>query len=160
MSDASPQLTPKDLVLTWFAVGMASPQGLALTTDDFVWRPPASMAGFFGLDDGVLPKSRLNELDLINRAMYANADDPAGMNFHFIVAEGDVVVLEFDSTRALHDGASYHNQYCLVIHLREGKIAEVREHTDTLYLDRTVMGSVDSRDGVLQRLAELRAQDG
>lgn len=160
MSDASSQLTPKDLVLTWFAAGMASPEGLAMTTDDFVWRPPASMASDFGLEDGVLPKSRLKELELLNRAMYADADDPSGMNFHFIIGEGDIVVLEFDSTRTLHDGSRYHNQYCLVVHVREGKIAGVNEHTDSHYVDRMVLGTPESRDGVFQRLADLRAQLG
>lgn len=160
MSDASAQPTPKDVVLMWFAAGMASPQGLAMTTDDFVWRPPASMTEVLGVDGGALPKSRLGELDLINQAMYANADDPTGMNFHFIVAEGDVVVLEFDSTRTLHDGAPYHNHYCLVIHVRDGKIAEVREHTDSLYVQQTVMGTPASRDAVIKRLADLRAELG
>ena len=158
MSDVSSQLAPKDLVLTWFAVGMASPEGLAMTTDDFVWRPPASMASEFGLENGVLPKSRLRELELLNRAMYVDADDPSGMNIHFVIGEGDIVVLEFDSTRALHDGSRYHNQYCLVVHVREGKIAAVHEHTDSHYVDRTVLGTAESRDGVLQRLADSRAQ--
>ena|SRR5882724_2031077 len=29
--------------MTWFAVGIASPEGKAMLTDDFVWRAPESM---------------------------------------------------------------------------------------------------------------------
>jgi hypothetical protein len=148
----------KELVMRWFAVGIASPDGLAMITDDFVWRAPESTKHLFGSGDGVLRGSELGELDLLNRALYKDVDATAeGTNFHFIIAEGATVVLEFDATRTLHDGGNYHNQYCMVVHVRDGKIAEVREHTDTLYSDQVIMGTPEKKAAFTQRLDKLRA---
>jgi ketosteroid isomerase-like protein len=148
----------KELVMTWFAAGISSPEGLAMITDDFVWRAPESTKHLFGSGDGVLRGPALGELDLLNQALYKDADATAeATNFHFIIAEGDTVVLEFDVTRTLHDGGNYHNQYCMAVHVRDGKIAEVREHTDTLYSDQVIMGTPEKKAAFTQRLDELRA---
>ena len=148
----------KELVMTWFAVGIASAEGLAMVTDDFVWRAPESTKHLFGCGDGVLRGPDLGELDLLNQALYKDADTTAeATNFHFIIAEGDIVVLEFDVARALHDGGNYHNQYCMVVHVRDGKIAEVREHTDTLYSDNVIMGTPEKKAAFTQRLNKLRS---
>jgi len=147
----------KELVMTWFAVGVSTPEGLAMLTDDFVWRPPASMKHLFGCGDGVLRGSDLGELDLLNQALYKDPDATAdSTNFHFIIAEDNTVVLEFDATRTLHDGGTYHNQYCMVVHVRDGKIAELREHTDTLYSDQVILGTPEKKAAFEERLDRLR----
>jgi hypothetical protein len=149
----------KELVMTWFAVGITSPEGLAMLTDDFVWRAPESTKHLFGAGDGVLRGRDLGQLDLLNQALYKDANTTAeSTNFHFIIAEGNTVVLEFDATKTLHDGGTYHNQYCMVVHVRDGKIAEVREHADTLYSEQVIMGTPQKMAAVTERLDRLRAE--
>jgi ketosteroid isomerase-like protein len=152
----------KEIVQQWFAAGIASPAGLEMVTEDFVWQGPPSMAEIFEHDDATLRgKDGLSRLTLLDEALYANyADHEQKPNVHFMIAEGDICVMEFDAAFTTHDGDSYHNQYCIVIRVRDGKVAEVREHADTLYSERVCMGTPDKRAGVLERLAKLRAEAG
>ena len=48
-----------------------------------------------------------------------------------LTAEADVVVAQTTGTAETHDGVPYNNSYCQVVRIREGKIAEVKEHFDT-----------------------------
>jgi len=48
-----------------------------------------------------------------------------------MVAEGDTVAVQVESTGELHNGRSYHNQYHTLMRFRDGQIAEVREYQDT-----------------------------
>jgi ketosteroid isomerase-like protein len=152
----------KALVQQWFAAGVSSLAGLDMVTDDFVWQGPPSMAEIFEHDDATLRgKSGLSRLSFLDEALYANySAREEKPNVHFMIAEGDICVMEFDARFKTHDGDSYHNQYCIVIRVRDGKISEVREHADTLYSDRVCMGTPDKRAGVLERLAKLRAEAG
>ena len=149
----------KALVQQWFAAGLTSPEGLAMVTDDFAWIGPASMTHLFGTDDATLRgPAGLATLSYLDKALYADYDEgKPSANTHFMIAEGDIVVMEFDAEFTLHDGDHYHNQYCIVIRVRDGKIAEVREHADTLYSEIVCMGTPEKRAGVMDRLAELRA---
>ena len=79
------------------------------------------------------------------------------MNVHFLVAEGDIVVMEFDAGYTTFEGEPYHNQYCLVIRVEGDRIAEVREHADTHYSYEVCLGTPEKRAGVHERLATLRA---
>jgi uncharacterized protein len=151
--------TSKALVQQWFTVGLTSPEGLAMVTDDFAWVGPPSMTHLFGTDDATLRGAAgLATLPYLDKALYAdfNAEEPS-MNTHFMIAEGDIVVMEFDAEFTLHDGDHYHNQYCIVIRVRDGKIAEVREHADTLYSEIVCMGTPAKKAGVMDRLTRLRA---
>ena len=47
------------------------------------------------------------------------------------VAEGDVVVVEGRNHSITASGRDYPNRYCWVIVMRNGKIAEITEYTDT-----------------------------
>jgi ketosteroid isomerase-like protein len=49
-----------------------------------------------------------------------------------ITAEGDRAVIEAHSTATLVNGEAYTNTYVFVLGLRDGKIAEVREHFNAL----------------------------
>jgi len=47
------------------------------------------------------------------------------------IAEGDQVVVEAQGEARTKDGHDYNNLYCIVLHLRDGKIATIREYMDT-----------------------------
>ena len=48
-----------------------------------------------------------------------------------MVAEGDKVAVEVESTGELYNGRSYHNQYHILMRISDGRIREVREYNDT-----------------------------
>jgi ketosteroid isomerase-like protein len=52
---------------------------------------------------------------------------------HF-VAEGDVVVVQATGHNTTVSGKSYENSYCWVIRMRDGKMSELTEYTDTLLI--------------------------
>jgi len=55
---------------------------------------------------------------------------PIRFTLHNAVEDGDHVALEISSHAELDDGFVYDNLYCFVIHMRNGKIFEVREYLD------------------------------
>jgi ketosteroid isomerase-like protein len=48
-----------------------------------------------------------------------------------ITAEGDRVIIEARGSARSKAGKAYDNSYCIVITVRDGKIAQVREYLDT-----------------------------
>jgi ketosteroid isomerase-like protein len=160
MQETSAQIDSKTLVVQWLTVGPATPDGLAMVTDDFRWQGPRSEAELFGSPDAALHgRNGLRALPAIDRAVYANYAEAVGStNIHFMIAEDDLVVFEFDSEFVTHEGEPYHNHYCMVVRVDEGRIAEVREHSDTLYFHDVVMGTPEKRSAVLQRLRRFRAE--
>jgi len=160
MQEAVKRVDSKTLVVQWLTAGPATPEGLAMVTDDFRWQGPRSEAELFGSPDAALHgRDGLRTLPAIDHAVYANYDDVVGStNIHFMIAEDDLVVFEFDSEFVTHDGEPYHNHYCMVVRVAEGKIAEVREHSDTLYFHDVVMGTPEKRSAVLKRVNRLRAE--
>lgn len=48
-----------------------------------------------------------------------------------VVAEGDQVVVEARGEARTKDGRDYNNLYCILLKLKDGKIAEIREYMDT-----------------------------
>lgn len=149
----------KELVQKWLAVGIASSEGLAMVADEFVWRWPPSMAEIFeNSDASQRGREGLARLEYLDRALYANYQaGETATNVHFLIAEDDVAVMEFDAAFTTHEGEQYHNEYCLVVRVAGDKIAEVREHADTLYSHRVCMGTPEKRAAVLDRLARLRS---
>jgi ketosteroid isomerase-like protein len=150
----------KDLVGRWFRAGPSSAEGRAMVTEDFKWIGPPSMAELFGSPDATLhgPES-LADLPRLDKALYRGYEaDHGSSNVHFLIAEGDVAVMEFDAAFTTHEGEPYHNQYCLVIKVRGDKVCEVREHADTHYSHEVCMGTPQKRAGVFDRLAKLRAE--
>jgi hypothetical protein len=117
------------------------------------------MAELFDSPDATLrgPDS-LADLPHLDKALYAGYEaNHASSNVHFMIAEGDIAVMEFDAAFTTHEGEPYHNQYCLVIKVRGDKVCEVREHADTHYSYEVCMGTPAKKAGVLDRLAKLRA---
>jgi len=50
---------------------------------------------------------------------------------HRFIAEDDHVVVEARGRNSTVDGVRYHNQYCWVFRLTEGRVRELIEYTDT-----------------------------
>src|SRR5437588_2712450 len=124
----------KALVQEWLSAGFNSPRAHAMLSDDFVWQGPRSMTDIFeGEDATQRGPEGLARLSYLDKALYADAEImDTNTNTHFMIAEDDIVAMEFDSKFTTHEGEPYHNHYCLVIRVADGKIAEVREHADTL----------------------------
>ena len=154
------ELSPKELVLTWFTTGVSTPEGRAMTTDDFRWQGPPSTAFLFGTEDAALHGDDMRYLKALDLALYADYDETTSgeANTHFVIAEGDTVVWEFDASFTGHDGERYTNQYCISVTVRDGKIAYLREHADTLHNYQVLMGTPAKLLAVMGRLAEHRAE--
>lgn len=99
---------------------------LALMTDDVSWRIPGKpelspAAGDYG-------KERLGRLF---RRMLAGLERGLAMSVVGMIAEGDAVAVEVESSGDLRNGRKYRQQYHFLIRFREGRIATVREYLDT-----------------------------
>ena len=99
---------------------------LALMTDDVSWRIPGKpelspAAGDYG-------KERLGRLF---RRMLAGLERGLAMSVVGMIAEGDAVAVEVESSGDLRNGRKYRQQYHFLIRFREGKIATVHEYLDT-----------------------------
>jgi uncharacterized protein len=55
-----------------------------------------------------------------------------------IVADGEYAVAEWTSRATTRSGKRYENDYAVVFHVRDGRIASVREHFDTAYAARVL----------------------
>lgn len=55
-------------------------------------------------------------------------DPPFDWNIHSVTAEGDYVVLEADGLCTTKTGRPYHNKYCFVVRLLDGRIAHINEY--------------------------------
>lgn len=153
-------LTPKELVLKWLKTGASTAEGRSMTTDDFRWQGPPSTAFLFGTEDAALHGDDLRYLKALDRALYADYDERQSgeANTHFMIAEGDTVVWEFDASFTGHDGEQYTNQYSISVKVRDGKIAYLREHADTLHNYQLLMGTPGKLLAVMDRLAKHRAE--
>ena len=58
-------------------------------------------------------------------------------------ADGDTVVVEAQGRNMTRDGMAYNNQYCFVIHMREGKMRELIEYFDTDLVNRALGDPAD-----------------
>jgi ketosteroid isomerase-like protein len=55
-------------------------------------------------------------------------DPPFEWNIHSVTAEGDTVVFEADGLCTTKSGRPYHNKYCFVVRLIDGRIANINEY--------------------------------
>lgn len=55
-----------------------------------------------------------------------------------VTAAGDRVVVEFEGNGETCDGQAYHNQYCMVFTLADGKIKQVNEYFCTLHAEEVL----------------------
>jgi uncharacterized protein len=149
----------KAIVGQFLANGVSSDASIAMVTDDFRWVGPRSMEFLFEGGHALVGGQSLKGLPHLDHALYKGyeAGDGDNSSVHFMIAEGDIVIMEFDAKFTGWEGEAYHNYYCLVFVLRDGKIAEVREHADTKYVWDTLLATPEKRDAVLDRLRRLRA---
>ena len=148
----------KAIVGQFLANGVSSDASIAMVTDDFRWVGPRSMEFLFEGGHALEGGASLKGLPYLDKALYKGYEaDGDNSNVHFMIAEGDIVIMEFDAKFTGWDGEAYHNYYCLVFVLRDGKIAEVREHADTKYVWDTLLATPEKRDAVQDRLRRLRS---
>ena len=63
--------------------------------------------------------------------LFANFATPYRNFADQIIAEDDMVVVRARGEVTTKSGADYHNSYCFVIRMRDGKMVELREYMDT-----------------------------
>jgi len=56
-----------------------------------------------------------------------------------VVAEGDVVLLEFEGNAVLSNGEPYCNQYAFIFTFENGKIKQLNEYFCTVLADKTIL---------------------
>jgi ketosteroid isomerase-like protein len=66
--------------------------------------------------------------------------EPGSVSFEFptLIADGELVVVEWRVRARTARGGEYANAYCGVFLVRDGRIAEVREYLDSGYAARTL----------------------
>jgi ketosteroid isomerase-like protein len=99
---------------------------LSLMADDATWRVPGKPE--LSPAAGVYDKERLGRLF---QRMLARLEHGLKMTVLGMVADGDRVAIEVESSGDLRNGRQYRQQYHFLIEFRDGKIAAVREYLDT-----------------------------
>jgi len=69
--------------------------------------------------------------------MVSQFDGPMQMTIRGLIAEGNKVAVEVVGDGKLLDGRRYQNEYHLLLTIRDGKIAAVREYLDTQHVVAT-----------------------
>lgn len=99
---------------------------VGLLADDVSWRLPGKPERFPSA--GTYDKARLKRLF---QRMDERLETNLVMSVLDIIAEGDRLAVEVESTGDLKNGRQYRQEYHFKIGLRGGKIATVREYLDT-----------------------------
>lgn len=84
-----------------------------------------------------IPTSGLHTRERIGRifeAMREQLVDGLKMTVRSAIAEGDRVAVEVESLGTLKNGRVYNQQYHLLVTVRDGRIAAVREYLDTQHV--------------------------
>jgi ketosteroid isomerase-like protein len=55
-------------------------------------------------------------------------------------ATDDAVIMEAIGSGKAHNGNDYRNKYCFIFDIKDGKIAAIREYTDSHYSRTTLIG--------------------
>lgn len=99
---------------------------LALLSRDATWWLPG--------DPSTMPVAGLYTKDEITQLILQMTLNVRGRLISTVtgmVAEGDKVALEVETTGELHNGRSYHDQYHTLMRISDGEIREIREYHDT-----------------------------
>jgi len=96
-------------------------QALELMGDDATWWSPGI---------GVITKAQFAQMmGYLDKIMKG----PIKMTLKRMTAEDDRVAAEAESDADVVNGRHYHNTYHFLVVVRDGKIREVKEYTDTKY---------------------------
>lgn len=131
MSQAS-EAAMREAVEGYFAaVSAGDAAGLrALFTDDVRWRvPKGAIAPYAGLHEGA-EKIVGMMLDAVGRSFVPGSQRT---EIRLLLFGDDVACAETEMTARTPDGRDYRNDYTFFFELRDGRIAEIREHVDTRY---------------------------
>jgi ketosteroid isomerase-like protein len=99
---------------------------LALMTEDATWLIPGKPERM--ATAGLYSKERIRKLFY---TMLKQLESGLQLTVKSMVAEGDRVALEAESSGDLKNGRRYRQQYHFLIEFRDGKISAVREYLDT-----------------------------
>jgi hypothetical protein len=110
----------------------------SLLADDAVWQLPGSSS--FGPFEG-----REAVAAALAGGVSGSLFDPATIrrDVHKVVVDGDTAVVLQRLSATTRQGREYVNEYCWVYTCRDGRIARLDEHADTLHAAR-VFGTVES----------------
>jgi ketosteroid isomerase-like protein len=67
-----------------------------------------------------------------------------------VVAEGDIVVIEFEGDAILSNGKPYCNQYAFIFSFRDGKIRHLSEYLCTVLADRCIMPLLAEQNALVE----------
>lgn len=115
--------------------GLAEGDGRPLTeslADDFRWTIIGTTK-WSGTYEG--KQTVLNEL---LRPLTAQFSDTYTNTPQRFIAAGDYVVVECRGRVTTTEGKPYHNTYCWVCHIKDGKLRELTEYCDTDLIARTL----------------------
>lgn len=115
--------------------GLAEGDGRPLTeslADDFRWTIIGTTK-WSGTYEG--KQTVLNELLRPLAAQFADTYTNTPQRF---IAAGDYVVVECRGRVTTTEGKPYHNTYCWVCHIKDGKLRELTEYCDTDLIARTL----------------------
>jgi len=99
---------------------------LALMTDDATWLIPGKPQRM--PTAGLYTKERIRKLFY---TMLKQLESGLQLTVKSMVAEGERVALEAESSGDLKNGRRYRQQYHFLIEFRDGRISAVREYLDT-----------------------------
>jgi ketosteroid isomerase-like protein len=120
--------TTKELALTWFQalVSGDAETAASLIDDDFRYFLTGTMPASGWWDkQGFFDSARMFSGVLAG---------PITMRVGDVTAEDDRVWIEADSEASLAAGGSYTNAYVIAMRVRDGKVVEMKEFSDTLHV--------------------------
>jgi ketosteroid isomerase-like protein len=120
--------TNKELALTWFQALVSGDAEIAVSriADDFRYFLPGTMPASGWWDkQGFLDSAKMFSGVLAG---------PITMRIGDVTAEDDRVWIEAESEAPLATGGTYNNTYVIALRIRDGKIVEMKEFSDTLHV--------------------------
>ena len=80
-------------------------------------------------------KSKAEFIELVGRVV-EGLDEMITLEIRNLIPAGDWVVIETYGTAKTKSGEPYHNTYCMLWHLVDGKVVEFREHNDSALVQK------------------------
>lgn len=142
----TPEQNKRAVSEAWKAFASRDPQRIrAAFTDDAEWLAPKDNATgvALGFTDHMIGPDMIVRF-LAEEFPKLFVADVSVQFTHPMLCEGDTVVLEMRLQAMLPSGRHYDNDYCLILELREGRIARVREYMDTQKGRGSVIGDLPS----------------
>lgn len=79
--------------------------------------------------------SKADFVELVSRVA-AGLSEMITLEIKNFIPAGDWVIAETYGTAKTSDGTPYHNTYCMLWHLENGKVIEFREHNDSAMVEK------------------------